>query len=154
MNPFNSNPGCLRVNCTYISKRGEILLTFKSIISKCPKKKGKKFYFISIRDNLSLFNMYLPFAVVQLLSHIQLFANLRTAVWQASLSFMISQNLHKFMSTESVISSTLSSVVTPFSCLQSFQASGSFPVSQLFASGGQSIGASASASVLPVNILG
>ena len=39
-------------------------------------------------------------------------------------------------------------------CLQSFQASGSFPMSQLFASGGQSIGASASASVLPVTIQG
>ena len=48
---------------------------------------------------------------------------------------------------------TISSSVVPFSsCLQSFPASGSFPVSQLFASGGQSIGVSASASVLPVNI--
>ena len=42
--------------------------------------------------------------------------------------------------------------VIPFSfCLQSFPASGSFPVIQIFASGGQSIGASASASVLPMN---
>ena len=48
---------------------------------------------------------------------------------------------------------TTSSSVFPFSpCLQSFPASGSFPMSQLFASGGQSIGASASASVLPMNI--
>ena len=48
-----------------------------------------------------------------------------------------------------------SSSVTPFSsCPQSLPASGSFPISQLFASGGQSIGASASASVLPVNIQG
>ena len=46
---------------------------------------------------------------------------------------------------------TISFSVTPFSsCLQSFPASGSFPVSQLFTSGGQSIGASAS--VLPMNI--
>ena len=45
-----------------------------------------------------------------------------------------------------------SSSVTLFSCAQSFLASGSFPVSQLFASGGQRIGASASASVLPMNI--
>ena len=43
--------------------------------------------------------------------------------------------------------------VTPFSsCPQSFLASGTFPMSQLFASGGQSIGASVSASVLPMNI--
>ena len=47
---------------------------------------------------------------------------------------------------------TISSSVTPFSCLQSFPASGSFPISQFFASGGQSIGVSASASVLPMNI--
>ena len=48
---------------------------------------------------------------------------------------------------------TISSSVVPFSsCLQSFPASGSFPMSQFFASGGQSIGASASASVLPMNI--
>ena len=47
---------------------------------------------------------------------------------------------------------TISSSVVPFSsCLQSFPASGSFPMSQLFASGGQSIGASASASILRVN---
>ena len=46
----------------------------------------------------------------------------------------------------------LSSVVPFSSCLQSFPASGSFPVSQLFTSGDQSIEASASASVLPMNI--
>ena len=50
---------------------------------------------------------------------------------------------------------TISSSVIPFSsCLQSFPASGSFPMSQFFTSGGQSIGASASASVLPMNIQG
>ena len=48
---------------------------------------------------------------------------------------------------------TISSSVVPFSsCPQSFPASGSFPVSQFFSSGGQSIGLSASASVLPMNI--
>ena len=48
---------------------------------------------------------------------------------------------------------TISSSVVPFSsCLQSFLASGSFPTSQLFPSGGRSIGVSASASVLPMNI--
>ena len=47
---------------------------------------------------------------------------------------------------------TISSSVVPFSsCPQSFPASGSFPMSQLFASGGQSIGLSASTLVLPVN---
>ena len=48
---------------------------------------------------------------------------------------------------------TISSSVVPFfSCLQSFPASGSFPVSQLFISGGQSIGALALVSVLPINL--
>ena len=48
---------------------------------------------------------------------------------------------------------TISSSVIPFSsCLQSFPASGSFLMNQLFTSGGQSIGTSASASVLPINI--
>ena len=48
---------------------------------------------------------------------------------------------------------TISSSIVPFSShLQSLPASGSFPMSQYFASGGQSIGVSASASVLPVNI--
>ena len=47
---------------------------------------------------------------------------------------------------------TISSSVVPFSsCLQSFPASGSFQMSQFFTSGGQSIGVSASASVLPMN---
>ena len=48
---------------------------------------------------------------------------------------------------------TISSSVIPFpSCLQSFSASGSFQMSQFFPSGGQNIGASASVSVLPINI--
>ena len=51
---------------------------------------------------------------------------------------------------------TISSSVTPHfsSCLQSFPVSGSFPMNQFFASGSQSVGVSASASVLPMNIQG
>ena len=50
---------------------------------------------------------------------------------------------------------TISSSVTPFSsCLQSCQSSESFPMSRLFISGGQSIGTSASSSVLPMNVQG
>ena len=49
---------------------------------------------------------------------------------------------------------TISSPVTHFACPQSVPASGSFPMNQLFPSGGQSIGASASTSVLPMNIQG
>ena len=47
---------------------------------------------------------------------------------------------------------SISSSVVPFSCPQSFPASGSFQMSQLFASGSHSIGVSASASALPMNI--
>ena len=79
-----------------------------------------------------------------------------TAVRQAPLSSTISWSLLKFMSIESVmLSNHHSSSATPFSlCLQSFLASGSFPVNWLFASGGQNIGTSALASVLPMNIKG
>ena len=90
------------------------------------------------------------FSSVQSPSHVQLFAIPWTAALQASLSSTISQSLLKLMFIESVMTSISSSVIPFFFYLQSFPASGSFPVSQLFASGGQSIGASAS--VLPVNI--
>ena len=90
-----------------------------------------------------------------MLSHVQLFATSWTAACQAPLSFTISQCWLSFMSIESVMYLTISSSAAPFSfCLQSFLASGSFPVSQLFASGGQSIGASASVSVLLKNTHG
>ena len=64
-----------------------------------------------------------------------------------------SQSLLKLMSIESVMPSNhLILCHPPFSsCLQSFAASESFPMTQFFTSGGQSIGASASTSVLPIN---
>ena len=77
----------------------------------------------------------------------------RTAACQASLSITNSRSLLKPMSIESVMASNHLNSTIPFSsCLQSFPASGSFPISQFFPSGGQSIGVSASASVLPINI--
>ena len=86
------------------------------------------------------------------LSHVQPFATPWTAAHQASLSFIILQSLPKLMSIESVMLSTLSSsVIFFFSYLQSFPASGSFLRNQFFALGSQSIGVSASASVLPMN---
>ena len=91
--------------------------------------------------------------VVQSLSHVQLFATPWTEAHQASLSFTISRNLLKLMSIELMMSSNYLILCHPlFSCLQSLPASGSFPMSQLFASGGQSIGVSISASVLPMSI--
>ena len=82
-----------------------------------------------------------------------LFATPWAAAHRASLSFTISQSLLTFMSIELVMLSNLSSSATPFSfCLQSLPTSGLFQ--RPFVSGGQSIGASASASVLPVDIQG
>ena len=90
---------------------------------------------------------------VQSLSHVRLFATPWTAARQASLSIIDSQSLLKLSPSSQWCHTAISSSVVPFSsCLQSFQASGSFPVSQFFASGDQSIGVSASASVLPMNI--
>ena len=71
----------------------------------------------------------------------------------ASLSFTLSRCLLKLMSVELVMPSNHLVLCLLFSsCLLSFSASGSFPVSRLFSSGGQSIGASASASVFSMNI--
>ena len=68
---------------------------------------------------------------VQLLSRVQLFATPWTAACQASLSITNSWSLLKLMSIGSVMPSNhLSSVIPFFSCLQSFPASGSFPMSQ------------------------
>ena len=72
---------------------------------------------------------------------------------QASLSFGIFQSLLRLIPSDSVTPSHHLILCGPlFSCPQSFSSSGSFSMSQFFTSGGQSIGASASASVLPMNI--
>ena len=72
---------------------------------------------------------------VQLLSHVQLFVSPWTAARQAPVASTISQSLLKFMSIESVMpSNCLILCRSPFSfCCQSFPASRSFPMSQLFA---------------------
>ena len=83
---------------------------------------------------------------------IRLFEIQCTVAHQASLSFTISWSLLKLMSIESVMLSNHLSLCHPLRfCLQSFPASGSFLMNQLYTSGGESIGASASASVLPTN---
>ena len=78
-----------------------------------------------------------------------------TAAYQASLSFTTSQSLLKLMSTESAMPSNHFIFCHPLLLLPSiFHSIRVFPMSQHFASGGQSIGASGSASVLPMNIQG
>ena len=91
--------------------------------------------------------------VFQLLRRVRLFEIPWAAAHQACLSFTISQSLLKLMSIESVMPSNYLILCRPLlSRLQSSPASGSFQISHLFASGGQSIGVSASASVFPMNI--
>ena len=75
-----------------------------------------------------------------------------TAARQVFLSTTSSRSLLKLSSSSQWCHPTISSSVIPFSShLQSFSASGSFQMSQFFKSGGQNIGASTSASVLPMN---
>ena len=94
--------------------------------------------------------------LAQSLSCVWPFVTPWTEACQASLFFTISWSLLKLMSTSSRwCHLTISSSSVLFtSCPQSFPALGSFPMSQLFASGGQSIGTSASASVFPMNSQG
>ena len=90
---------------------------------------------------------------VQLLSHVRLFVTPWTAACQASLSITNYWSLLKLISITLVMPShhliLCHRLLLPPSF---FPASGSFQMSQLFASGGQGIGVSASASVLPMNI--
>ena len=81
-----------------------------------------------------------------------LFATPRTAVHQASLSILNSRSVLKLMSLKLVMPSNHLILFSPSPSLWSFPASRPFPVSQLFTWGDQSTGASASASVLSMNI--
>ena len=90
---------------------------------------------------------------VQPLSHVGFCVTPSTAARQGFMSITNSWSLFKFIPLSKVYHATISSSLIPFSfCLQSFPESGSFPMSQLIASVGQRIGASAS--VLPVTIQG
>ena len=102
-------------------------------------------YFIQSRD----------IVIVQWLSPVWLLVTPWIASCQAPLSSTISWSLFKFMSIELAMLSNHLILCHPLLLLpQSFLSSRCFLVSQFFTSGGQSIGASASASVLPMNIQG
>ena len=106
-------------------------------------------------EQQKLLYAWTPIAVVvQLLSPVWLFATPWTAACQASLSFTIWNWSNSCqLSWWCYLTISFSVASFPF-CPESFLASESFPVSQLFISGYQSIGASISASVLPMNIQG
>ena len=108
---------------------------------------GNKTKILTIRASLVA-----QFSSVLSLSHVWLLATPWTAACQASLSITNSWSLLRLTSIESVMTSmrtaTSSSVVPFSSCPQSLPVSESFPMSQLFARGGQSTGVSAFASFL------
>ena len=104
----------------------------------------------SPRTNYGMLRGLVQFSSVQSLSCVPLFVTPWTAAHQASLSFIISWSLLKLM-FQSVMPSNHLILCCPFSSrLQSFPAARFFLMSWLFASGGQSIGVSAS--VLPISI--
>ena len=99
------------------------------------------------------FNRPSQFSSIPSFSHVWFFVTPWTAAHQAFLSITNSWRSVKLMSIEWWCHPTMPSSVVPFSShFQSFPASGSFQMSQFFASGGQSIGVSASISVLPMDI--
>ena len=118
------------------------------------------FTYINITNDLS--SMYhrinincifkFQFSSVQSLIRVQLFVTPWIAARQASLSITNSRVYPNSCPSSRWCHPAISSSVVPFSsCPQSFPASGYFQMSQLFAWGGQSIGVSASTSVLPMN---
>ena len=137
-----------QINAFILILGGLYVLSLQLFVAFCQKYTNFSSHLLKILKILSL-------AVVQWPSCVRLFGTPRTAARLASLSFTISQSLFKLMPIESVMLSNHLILCHPFPFgPQSFRASRSFPVGWLFASGGQSIGASASASVLPVNIQG
>ena len=121
-------------------------------VSKCCWNVPKDLLSEGLPQNFHLQKIQYLFSSVQLLNCVRLFETPWTAAHQASLSITNSWSSLKLMSIESVMPSNYLTFCVPFcSRPQSFPASGSFQMSQLFISGGQSIGVSASTSVLPMN---
>ena len=122
---------------------------FKGITGSCVSPLN-----ISIRSKWLIRDQKCPFLLLSC-CFVQLFATPWTAAHQSSLSFSISHSWLDSCPLNRWCYLTLSSSVTPFFfCPQSSPTSGSFPLSQFFTSGAQSIGSSASAPALPMNIQG
>ena len=126
-----------------------ITFHFPTFSVKC----SRPMVYTTIIISISSLTLAVQLNSIQLLSHVWLFVTSWTAAHQASLSITNSWGLLKLMSIKSVMPSNhLIILCVPFSShLQSFPALESFLMSQFFTSGGQSIGDSASASVLPTN---
>ena len=124
-------------------------MSVESVMLSNPLNQWAEYKYIKCEVGL----MITQFSSVQLLSRVQLFVTPWTTARQASPSITNCWSSPKPMSIKLVIyHPTISSSVVPFSSgPESFPASGSFQMSQLFVSGGQSIEVSASTSVLPMN---
>ena len=113
---------------------------------------------LSTKKDTQLESFELSFVVVQSFSSVaQLWPTLHGPLDHSTPGLPVHHQLPESTQNSSSLSwwchPTISSSVIPFSsCPQSFLASGSFQMSQLFTSGGQSIGVSASTSVLPMNV--
>ena len=110
-------------------------------------------YFVGLILNPEFPTKVLVSSSAQSLSHVWLFVTPWIAACQASLSiasFLELTQTHVHRVGDAIQPSH--PVIPFFSCPQSFPASGSFQMSQFFALGGQSIGVSASASVLPMSV--
>ena len=113
-----------------------------------------------LRSNLSIYpvwlvKIYIEFVVVQSLCHVWFFVTSWTAAHQAPLSSIISQNLLKFMSIESVMLFNHPILCCPLLLLPSiFPSIRVFSNEWLFTSGGQSVGTLTSASVFPIYVQG
>ena len=122
-------------------------------IKRCSPSSALREMWIKTTVRYCLTFTQIAISSVQSLSRVRLSATTWTAAHQASLSITNSRSPPKLMSISRWCHPTISSSVVPFSsCLQSFPASASFSMSQLFASSGPSTGISASTSSLPMNI--
>ena len=131
----------------------EVLFSILIIISRCRISSNAFLMCISMTIHLFLFNMLMT---VQFSSVAQSCPTLQPHGLQHARLPCPSPTPRVYSNSSPLCQwchPIISSCVVPFSsCLQSFPASGSFQIGQFFASGGQNIGISASASVLPMNI--
>ena len=130
-----------------------LILWENTFCSTCPTKKFSHNLTSQWQSQVK-FHAYpfsFQFSSVQLLSHVWLCY----PMGRSTPGLLVHYQLLEFNSNSCPLNwwchPTISSSVIPFSRLQSFPASGSFQMSQPFSSGGQSIGVSASASILPMN---
>ena len=136
-----------RINIVKMTILPNTIYRFNVILIKLPMT-GRK-----LEEKISQLISQSVSQSVQLLSCVQLFVTPWTAACKASLSITNFWSLLKLMSIESVMPSNHLILCHPLLLLPSaFSASRSFSMSQLFTLGGQSIGVSASTSVLPMNI--